>query len=106
MARFFGHAPDYAPDEEREYNINPSAHVSEQEIVLSNEQGSQSLYFVCQEMNLEVKNLRMEVASLRQSIDHIKANNGQDASNKATSKKLPKGLSVSSFKAFRLLYGR
>lgn len=95
MARFYGHAPYHAPDEERDNIIDPSTQLVDQELVVSNEQESQAAFFVCQEINSEVKNLRMEVASLRQSIDHLKANSVQDANSKPTSKKLPKGLSVS-----------
>ena len=93
MALFYGHAPaaGHAPYEEER---DPSTQMVDRELVVSNEQESQASLFVCQEINSEVKNLRMEVASLRQSIDQLKANNGQDANNKPTSKKLPKGLSV------------
>ena len=92
MALFYGHAPaaGHAPYEEER---NPSTQMVDRKLVVSNEQESQASLFVCQEINSEVKNLRMEVASSRQSTDQLKANNGQDA-NKPTSKKLPKGLSV------------
>ena len=90
MVQFYGHAAD-APYEERDDNINQV----DQKFVVTNEQESQAAFFVCQDINSEVKNLHMEVASLRQSIDHLKAKNAQDPSNKPTSKKLPKGLSVS-----------
>ena len=63
---------------------------------MSNEQESQAAFLVCQEINSEVKNLRMEVVSLRQSINHLKAKKAQDPSNKPTSKKLSKCISVHS----------
>ena len=47
-------------------------------------------------MKSEVKNLRLEIASLKASVEEMKTSSCQDARVKATSKKLPKGLPVSS----------
>ena len=84
MALFYGHAPS-AGHASYEEERDPSTQMVDRELVVSNEQESRASLFVCQEINSEVKNLR---------IDQLKANNGQDANNKPTSKKLPKGLSV------------
>ena len=95
MARFYGNAPDCVSDGAEQFIVNSSSQVDEHEVVVSNEQGSQAMLLLCQQMNSEVKNLRMEVASLKQSMDHIKTKNGQDVSKKQASKKLHKDLSVS-----------
>ena len=65
-------------------------------MVITNEQKNQAALFVCQEMNSEVKNLHLEIASWKASIKEMKTSSCQDARVKASSKKLPKGLFVSS----------
>ena len=50
---------------------------------------------VCNEINAEVKNLRMEVASLKATIDNIKkTNDDYHRPSQKLSQKLPKGLPV------------
>ena len=66
-------------------------------MVITNVQENQADLFVCQEMNWEIKNLFLEIALLKASIKEMKTSRCQDARGKASSKKLLKGLSVSSF---------
>lgn len=72
MAWFYGHAPDYVPNEEREYIINPNEQTVDHEVIVSNEQASQAAFFVCQEIISEVKNLWIEVALFKQLINNLK----------------------------------
>ena len=76
-------------------NSSEQPPLGNQEVVITNGQQNQAALFVCQEMN-SGKNLRLEIALLKASIEEIKTSSCQDARGKASSKKLPKVLSVSS----------
>lgn len=64
---------------------------------IANRQDNVSAVMICDEINAEVKNLRMEVASLKTTIDGLKNQSTNDTTNcgVSRSRKLPKGLPVS-----------
>ena len=63
--------------------------------VIANNQDHMSTVMVCDKINKEVKNLRMEVATLKRTIDNFsKENLPCHTSAIPKSRKLPKGLSV------------
>ena len=67
--------------------------------VLANQQEYQSTMLVCDEINKEVKNLRMEVATLKTTIEDVRSENREISQAPAkTSGKLPEGLSVRKYK--------
>ena len=63
--------------------------------VVANQQEYQATMLACDEINKEMKNLRMEVASLKTTIEELRSENKEINQVAAkTSGKLPEGLSV------------
>ena len=72
--------------------------------VIANDQDHMNTVMVCDEINKEVKNLRIEFATLKRTIDNISKGN-LPCHNSAIPKslKLPKGLSVRNWYTFPLI---
>lgn len=76
----------------RELDLELGNHFEE---TVQTSQNNESAVMICSEINAEVKNLRLEVASLKATIDNIKKTNDDFTPSQKSSRKLPKGLPVS-----------
>lgn len=88
MARFYGRTPS---NETAVSLVNEQPPLFNQELVVTNKQQNQAALFVYKEMSSEVKNLCLEIASLKESIEL----RSEYDIRKPMSKKSPKGLPVS-----------
>lgn len=90
-----GHAPGFV---ERGSTPQFNAEFLAGSEVIANQQDHMATVMVCDEINKEVKNLRMEVATLKKSIEDLRTKKVVECHNERAvhiSRKLPTGLSVS-----------